>query len=175
MARLIHSPTGDGPQGGFERNVVESLARDLPSNYRVLPNFSLKEKGQPSLEYDVVVIAPHALFVVEAKEWYGRLSGDDTEWLLNQQPKKCPLWLVDLKCKVLKSRLGGVAHHVWVEPLLVIPENTRIELGGNWASHVVGVKALASRILDERMVRQPRDITKISSGHSRTPPRGLGC
>ncbi len=161
MARLIHSPTGDGPQGGFERNVVESLVRDLPSNYRVLPNFSLKEKGQPSLEYDVVVIAPHAVFVVEAKEWYGRLSGDDTEWLLNQQPKKCPLWLVDLKCKVLKSRLGGVAHHVWVEPLLVIPENTRIELGGNWASHVVGVKALASRILDVRMVRQPRDITKF--------------
>jgi serine/threonine protein kinase len=131
----------------------------LPDAYRVLSTFSIKQQGQAALEYDVVVLAPHAVYVIEAKEWYGRLTGDDTEWLLNQQPKKCPLWLVDLKCKVLKTRLGGVANHVWIDPLLVIPENTKNELGGNWAGHVIGLDSLVSRVTDERMVRHPRPIT----------------
>ena len=149
---------GGGPQGPFELKVIQTLVNGLPEAYRILPNFSIKQKGQASLEYDVVVLAPHGVFVIEAKEWYGRLTGDDTEWLLNQQPKKCPLWLVDLKCKVLKSRFGGIANHVWIEPLLVLPENTRNELGGNWASHVIGIDTLSSRIIDERMVRHPRAI-----------------
>src|ERR1039458_2408991 len=179
MARLIQSPMGDGPQGPFESRVVQALMAGLPDAYRVLSTFSIKQQGQAALEYDVVVLAPHAVYVIEAKEWYGRLTGDDTEWLLNQQPKKCPLWLlieqplgvvnqqpkkcplwlVDLKCKVLKTRLGGVANHVWIDPLLVIPENTKNELGGNWAGHVIGLDSLVSRVTDERMVRHPRPIT----------------
>ena len=152
-------PTGSGPQGEFERLVVETLVEGLPTGFRVLPNFSLKQAGGAALEYDVVILAPHAVFVIETKEWYGRLTGDDTEWLLNQQPKKCPLWLVDLKCKVLKGRLGGVANHVWIEPLLVVPENTRNELCGNWASHVVNLNNLISRVSDEGMVCHPRAVS----------------
>jgi len=158
MAKLIHSPMGSGPQGLFEQAVVESLVKGLPDTYRVLPNFSIKQSGQPSLEYDVVLLAPHAIFVLEAKEWYGRLTGDDTEWLLNQQPKKCPLWLTDLKCKVLKSHLGGVSGHVWIEPLLVIPSATQNLLSGNWATHVVGLDRIVGHLSDERRVRQPRPI-----------------
>lgn len=159
MALLIHSPMGGGPQGQFEARVVDVLVNSLPDTYRVLPNFSIKQQGQPAFEYDAVLLAPHSVLVLEAKEWYGKLTGDDTEWLLNQQPKKCPLWLVDLKCKVLKSRLGGVANHLWIDPLLVVPENTRNELTGNWASHVVGLNELISRVMDEHMVRHPRAIT----------------
>src|SRR6478609_6197948 len=107
MAQLIHSPTGSGPQGNFEQKLVESLLRALPAQFRILPNFSIKQVGHPALEYDIVVLAPHAVYVVEAKEWYGRLSGDDTEWLLNRNPpRRCPLWLCDQKGKVLKGRLG---------------------------------------------------------------------
>ena len=45
------------------------------------------QAGRPSgaLEYDFVVLAPHAVYVLEAKEWYGRLTGDDTEWLTQRQ------------------------------------------------------------------------------------------
>jgi serine/threonine protein kinase len=158
MARLIHSPTGSGPQGAFEQALVESLVKGLTDTYRVLPNFSIKQSGQPALEYDVVVLAPHAIFVLEAKEWYGRLTGDDTEWLLNQQPKKCPLWLTDLKCKVLKSHLGGVSGHVWIDPLLVIPAATQNLLAGNWAAHVISLDRIVGHLTDERRVRHPRPI-----------------
>jgi hypothetical protein len=83
MARVIPTPTGGGPVGTFEPKVLETLRANLPDTYLVAPNFQLKQQAHSALEYDFVVIAPHALFVVEAKEWYGRLTGDDTEWLIN--------------------------------------------------------------------------------------------
>ena len=158
MARLIHSPMGSGPQGPFEQKLIEALVGGLPDDYRVLPNFSIKQQGQPSLEYDAVVFAPHAVFVVEAKEWYGRLTGDDTEWLLNQQPKKCPLWLVDLKCKVLKSRFGALGNKVWVDPLFVVPDGIHNLLTGNWASHVCTLKSAIAHLVDPQKVRYPGNL-----------------
>ena len=50
----------------------------------------------PALEHESwLVLLDHfflSLFVIEAKEWYGRLTGDDQEWLLNHTPKRCPMW-----------------------------------------------------------------------------------
>jgi len=108
MARLIQAPTGGGLVGDFERLVLRTLLEKLPADYAVAPNFQIKQRSHEALEYDFTVLAPHAIYVVEAKEWYGRLTGDDTEWLLNQTPKKCPLWLVNTKCKVLKTELGAL-------------------------------------------------------------------
>ena len=158
MARLIHSPTGSGPQGPFEPVVVETLRKSLPDDYLLLPNFSLKEQGRPGLEYDLVVIAPHAIYVVEAKEWYGRLTGDDEEWLLNGSAKKCPLWLVEQKAKVLKSRLGASASHVWVESVLVVPDKLQVLLGGNWAWNVAPLARAAVVLADTKRLRSPSDI-----------------
>lgn len=159
MASLIDSPMGSGPQGPFEAKVVETLLRDLPDSYRVLPNFSIKQQGHSALEYDVVVLAPHAIYVIEAKEWYGRLTGDDTEWLVNKLPKKCPLWLVDLKCKVLKGRLGALAQFAWVDPILVVPAGTQNDLGGSWVAHVVDLDGLVPHLTDPSRVRHPNSIT----------------
>src|SRR5258707_13411999 len=139
MARVISTPTGASAVGPFEPKVLDALRDNLPDSYLVAPNFQLKQQGHSALEYDFVVIAPHALFVIEAKEWYGRLTGDDTEWLINQTPRKCPMWLVDLKCKVLKATLGPVGNQIWVEPLLVFPDGTANQLAGNWYKNALSV------------------------------------
>jgi serine/threonine protein kinase len=159
MAQLIHSPTGSGPQGPFEQKLVEALLRALPAQFKVLPNFSIKQAGHPALEYDIVVLAPHAVYVVEAKEWYGRLSGDDTEWLINSTPKKCPMWLVEVKCKVLKSRVGPLGADLWYEPMLVVP-NDRIEilLGGDWAENVQTVRGAVRFLQDPTRLRRSANI-----------------
>jgi len=141
MARLIHSPTGSGPVNAFEALVVNTFLNSLPNGYLVIPNFSVKEPRGDTFEYDVVVLAPHAIYVVEAKEWYGRISGDDSEWMLNQTPRKCPLWLADHKCKVLKSKLGAIANRVWFSPVFVCPDQTQLFLRGNWAEHATILKA----------------------------------
>src|SRR5262249_46978090 len=160
---LIHSPTGGGPQGQFERKLVDELVRALPASYKILPNFSIKQTGHPALEYDIVVLAPHAVYVVEAKEWYGRLTGDDTEWLINSKPKKGPLWLVDVKCKVLKTKVGPLSPEPWYEPLLIIPDGGQILVGGNWADHAQTLKG-AVKLL-QNATRLPRQ-SNILPNHS---------
>lgn len=158
MARLIPAPSGGGPVGPFEQILVERLRVELPDSFALLPNFSLRERDGQSYEYDVVVLAPHALFVLEAKEWYGRLVGDDTEWLLNEHPRKCPMWLVEKKAKVLKSKLGALGTNVWIEALLALPDGIQNNLYGNWARNVSSVAGIVAFLRDAKNVRHARDI-----------------
>ncbi|NNC16693.1 protein kinase [Corallococcus exiguus] len=158
MARLIHTPTGGGLVGSFEPKVLDALLQELPDTFLIAPNFQLKQKGHDALEYDFVVVAPHAVYVIEAKEWYGRITGDDSEWLLNQKPKKCPLWLVNTKCKVLKTDLGPVGTQVHVAPLLVLPNGTQNLLGGSWAHHVRSLSGTVAFVQDPARLSKSGDI-----------------
>jgi serine/threonine protein kinase len=165
MARVIYTPSsGDGPVGPFERIVLETLRKALPRAWGLAPNFQLKQRGHDALEYDIVLLAAHALFVIEAKEWYGRLTGDDQEWLLNQTPKRCPMWTVNHKCKVLKTELGALTSQAHVAPVLVVPDGTIIQIGGSWKGSVVTLGDLAAWLQDKRVVpahRQGDDLTAL--------------
>jgi serine/threonine protein kinase len=144
--------------------VLETLRLALPKGWGLAPNFQLKQRGRDALEYDIVLLARHALFVIEAKEWYGRLTGDDQEWLLNHTPKRCPMWTVNHKCKVLKTELGALASHVAVESVMVVPDNTTILVRGSWRGSVVNLRDLAAWVQDERNVpahRLGEDLTSL--------------
>lgn len=157
MARVIYTPSGGGgPVGPFEALVLETLRKALPRAWGLAPNFQLKQKGHDALEYDIVLLASHALFVIEAKEWYGRLTGDDQEWLLNHTPKRCPMWTVNHKCKVLKTELGALASHAAVIPVMVVPDGTAIHVGGSWKGSVVNLSDLAAWVQDERNIPSHR-------------------
>jgi serine/threonine protein kinase len=153
MARVIYTPSGgDGPVGPFEALVLETLRNALPRAWGLAPNFQLKQRGHDALEYDIVLLAKHALFVIEAKEWYGKLTGDDQEWLLNHTPKRCPMWTVNHKCKVLKTELGALASHAAVVPVMVVPDGAAIHISGSWKSSVVNLAKLAAWLQDERNI-----------------------
>src|SRR5262249_15622732 len=124
----------------------------LPGDFAIIPNFQIKQRDGGAFEFDLVILAPHAIFVVEEKEWYGRLTGDDQEWLLNQTPKKCPLWLTNTKCKVLKSELKALGNHIYVAPLLIVPDTTQIHVGGNWKGHVISLSKAAAWLRDVKNV-----------------------
>jgi serine/threonine protein kinase len=160
MARLIHTPSGGSPVGAFERLALDALLKGLPAEYAVAPNFQLKQKGREALEYDLTILAPHAIYVVEAKEWYGRITGDDSEWLLNQTPRRCPLWLVNTKAKVLKTELGALGNQVYVSPALVIPDGTQNAVAGSWSSHVQGVTGLLRYLQDASLITRAGQIAK---------------
>jgi serine/threonine protein kinase len=164
MARVIYTPSGgDGPVGPFEALVLETLRTALPRAWGLAPNFQLKQRGHDALEYDIVVLAKHALFVIEAKEWYGRLSGDDQEWLLNHTPKRCPMWTVNHKCKVLKTELGALASHAAVVPVMVVPDGTAVHIGGSWNGSVVNLGKLAAWLQDERNIPSHRRGDDLSA------------
>lgn len=159
MARVVILPGTEGPVGRFEQQLVDHLRTALPDPYVILPNFNVKPRGRDGLEYDAVVLTPHAIFVVEAKEWFGRLTGDDTEWLLNQTPRACPLLSANYKAKVLKTALHLPAA-VWVAPLLVVPDSIVVCLSGGWAEHVCKLSESPGHIKDKDRTRTPGDYTQ---------------
>jgi hypothetical protein len=155
MAYLIPSPPGGTPlsENAFEQLVLETFLQSLPHDYQLLPNFILKlSPRKNALELDIVVMATHAIYVVECKEWLGRITGDDTEWLLNDRtPKPWPMNMTEYKCKVLKSFLGtaGTAGQRFrVEPIFVVPDGTKIQLSGSWAGHCNTVSDAVSFLQD---------------------------
>ena len=187
MARLIEPPHGSGSVGPFERLVIDKLLRDLPDEYLLLSNFVIKESGRYGLEIDLVVLAPHAIYVIEAKEWYGRVSGDDTEWLLNGRPRRCLLEQVNHKAMVLKKKVGPYAQqHRFIE-LLIVPDKCANLLHGEWAVHLLGLsKAVrqmqhdrrfglgGDRLVLEDQERLVRDIHGISDRRRRSDRLRIG-
>lgn len=123
MGRLITLTGGDGPVNEGERRTVLALMERLPDNYTIVPNAELTEQGSQSFEYDVIVVAPHAVYVIEVKDWHGDIIGDRHEWLLNGKTRKSPLVLTNRKARVLKSYLAQAIPalaRVWVEALVCL-------------------------------------------------------
>ncbi|MET4601021.1 serine/threonine protein kinase [Bradyrhizobium sp. JR4.1] len=165
MARVIDVSSGGGFVGPFEPRVCEQLKRELPDDFILIPNFQIKHKHLGAFEFDLVVISPHAIYVVEEKEWYGRLSGDDQEWLLNKSPKRCPLWLTNTKCKVLKGELRALANSVYIDPLLIVPDGTQIQINGNWGGHVVHLSSAATWLKDPKRLGPRASNVKPAYAH----------
>ncbi|MFO7561499.1 MAG: protein kinase [Enhygromyxa sp.] len=110
MAQLID--LGGGPVNRSEREIIELLIRDLPGGWSIAPNANLPDPrtGHP-YEYDVIVIGPHAIYVVEIKGWRGQIRQlNRHEWQLSGgEVVRNPLPLLDHKARVLASevrRLG---------------------------------------------------------------------
>lgn len=126
MGQLISFPGNSGPVNPGERRVIEELIRRLPDDYQVVPNVEIGDnEGQP-FEYDAIVIAPHAVYVIETKDWWGDIAGDAVEWLVNGTSRRSPMIATRLKAKVLKSKISnhmpGLGR-VWVEPVVVLSSN----------------------------------------------------
>lgn len=122
MARL-RAIVGDSPVNEGERLVVDALVRSLPDSYGIFPNFETSDRRGHRYEYDVVVTAPHAVYVVETKAYTGRVAGDDREWLVNDRVQPAPIRLCAQKSRVLKGLLENnlpALRDAWVEPAVVL-------------------------------------------------------
>lgn len=107
MARLVD--LGGAPANDHEREVVALLQRQLPGAYTLIPNVSLPEpRTGHAYEYDVIVVAPHAVYVAELKGWRGRIREQNrSTWVLRGGKRVAnPLPLTDNKARILKSLLS---------------------------------------------------------------------
>lgn len=123
-------------------------------------------------ELDFVVIGHSAVYVVEMKDYRGRISGDEHEWELLRPgdkrpvPRENPLSLTNHKCKVLRSKLDEYfrRHHPrlrvpFVQPLVFLSSEQvepRLTPAGNTA---VVTRATLIAALDKGTYpgAQPRD------------------
>jgi len=127
MAKVIRIQ-GARPADEGESLVVHHLESVLPSTYTLLPNIELAQPGSPPFEYDIVVISPHALYVIEVKRWRGGIRGDDSMWLVaGRYNRPNPLLTTNNKARVLKSLikrlLPAAAGSIWVEAVVAIADD----------------------------------------------------
>ena len=102
MAELI--VMGDY-QGPGEQQTAETLARDLPSSWKVV--FGRKLSGPRRDDLDFIVVGEHAVFLLEEKHWGPDLELGDQIWLVNGRERKNPLDRVNHLARVLAGQFRG--------------------------------------------------------------------
>lgn len=109
MAKIYNPTQGAGPVNAGEERLLKRLEVYLPDNYYIVPNGEYAHKNPQGMvqfwEYDCIVIAPHAIYHIENKDWAGQLYGDDFQWTINGHERPNPLKTAELKSKLLKSML----------------------------------------------------------------------
>jgi serine/threonine protein kinase len=167
LARLIEPRGGEGPANESERRVVEQLRRELPNDYFLVPNLEVAEpRGGQLSEYDLVVVAPHAVYVVEVKSIAGEIRGDEREWLVDGRSRRSPLAVTERKARILKSRLvdrSPVLNKVRVEAVVVLARRPAfLELDDIVAARVVTVEGAAGLLINSRALslrEEPHRLT----------------
>ena len=94
-----------------EKGVTDGLAVGLDDRYLVLNDVFIKF-GRQRAQVDHVVIGPNGLFVIETKNWAGRIAGDENEshWLYYHGQQGAseyynPIWQSRRQLKFVARRL----------------------------------------------------------------------
>jgi hypothetical protein len=106
--------------------------RGLPEDFTVYGNAWLVERSGVVYELDAVVVAPHAVFVVEIKSYRGRIEGTDNDWWLPEKIRS-PLKLNRITSQVLKTHLKNASYQagqVWTEGLVFLSATTDVGVRG---------------------------------------------
>ena len=105
----IYKPTYSEVVNAGEQRLIDFLEVKLPDDYAVICNGEYAQQNRNGVvqyfEYDCIVVAPHAVFHLENKDWGGKLEGNDDFWYVNDSERKNPLKTAQLKGRILKSKL----------------------------------------------------------------------
>ncbi len=111
MAKVVYPIHMDGGPNAGEKRLIDFLKVNLPDNYYLVPNGEYAIKSPQGMvnywEYDCIVVAPHAIYHIENKDWGGNLIGDDFAWFINGVERKNPYPGATLKSKLLAGKLGN--------------------------------------------------------------------
>jgi len=112
MAKLVPPPYFEDTVNPGERRLLDYLLVNLPNDYLLIPNIEVASTNPRNnktqyWEYDLIVIAPHAVYNIENKDWKGRIEGGDTYWYINDKQRANPLKLGRLKTAILASKIKG--------------------------------------------------------------------
>lgn len=108
MATVFKPLQAPEPNEG-EKRLLKFLEVNLPDDYLIVPNGEYASKSPLGMmrywEYDCLVVAPHAIYHIENKDWGGELYGDDFAWFINGAERKNPHKTASLKSKILAGLL----------------------------------------------------------------------
>jgi serine/threonine protein kinase len=128
MAKLITPPYFDSVVNEGEKRLLTFLEGNLPDSYYLVPNVEIASTNPRNnrtqyWEYDLVVVAPHAIYNIENKDWKGRIEGDDNYWYVNDKQRNNPLKTGRQKTAILASKLKeheGSWGKSWVQNMVTL-------------------------------------------------------
>lgn len=131
MAKIIKPPYFESVVNAGEKRLMDYLEIKLPDNYYLIPNIELASTDPRNnqtryWEYDLIVVAPHAVFNIENKDWKGRIEGDDNNWYVNDRQMPNPLRTGRQKTAVLASKFkehNPAWGKIWVLNMLTLSYN----------------------------------------------------
>lgn len=160
MAKIIN--LGTSPVNEGEALAIRHLELHLPNNYWLYPNIEIPQPGGSPLELDAVVIAPHAVYAIEVKDWHGTVIGDDNTWLLGRSERPNPVRSIRYKAKVIKGRIqtqGIIYKDIWVEGIVVIVDNrTVLNLKGDCNERTFYLHKVVDFIQNPKLLKSPQPI-----------------
>jgi hypothetical protein len=68
------------PENDSEARAIKRSGKDLPDDYFVFQNFEVATGRGLPYEYDIVVLAPHAVYHIEVKGYHGEIRGNPLQW-----------------------------------------------------------------------------------------------
>lgn len=95
------------PVNESERKAIRVLAETLPEDWCILHNLEVPNWRGRSYEFDLVIVAPWAVYAVEVKGWHGHIRGDRLQWQFVESGEtiKSPLFLASQKARILAGWL----------------------------------------------------------------------
>jgi serine/threonine protein kinase/predicted XRE-type DNA-binding protein len=154
------------PAHDAERQALRFLVEGLPESFTVYGNAWLVERSGVVYELDAVVVAPHAIFVVEIKSYRGRIEGTDNDWWLPEKIRS-PLKLNRITSQVLKSHLKNASYlagQVWSEGLVFLSATTDVGVRGPASNDRVHTKkTILAALQDGEFIR------RLSGGRALAP------
>lgn len=154
------------PAHDAERQALRFLVEGLPESFTVYGNAWLVERTGVVYELDAVVVAPHAVFVIEIKSYRGRIEGTDNDWWLPEKIRS-PLKLNRITSQVLKSHLKNASYQagqVWTEGLVFLSATTDVGVRGPSSNDRVHTKkTILAALQDEALIK------RMSGGRALTP------
>lgn len=128
MAKIIKPPYFESVVNTGEKRLLNYLEAKLPDNYYLIPNVEIASTNPRNnrtqyWEYDLIVVAPHAIYNIENKDWRGRIEGDDNYWYVNDKQRNNPLRIGRQKTAIIASNLREHNHSwgkAWVQNMVTL-------------------------------------------------------
>ena len=90
-----------------ERKVAEWLRDHLPDDYQIFSSVNLYQ-NRKNHDVDILVLAPHGLYVVEVKRLSGKITGNAVNWKTSDgyQPPENPLMQAEDCARILRGKIS---------------------------------------------------------------------
>lgn len=152
-----------------ERKAIAWLKDKLPDDYFVIHSFEVEQFDQ-LFEVDICVVAPHAIYLVDAKGIHGQVEVDGTTWHTSHSSYRSPLpklrgnakSLSGLICK--QNRANRALKNIYVDTAVVLTIDDCMfkDPDDRERGHVVSLKNSTRFFTDSARIpdRFDRNVTK---------------